>query len=273
MNRWKRAWNHWNSHISHDALSAVEFAAERLECRKMLAGDVTCQVSGDNLTISGTSEVDLIDLEVIAGEIQVNGVATGLMNGDLNNLTIKSKQGNDIISLSGSTSEALSIGGNLKIITASGDDLVAAVAVNVAGNTTIRTASGNDRVTTYDASYVGKTKIATSGGDDWVLLASSAPIPGLAANAVAGGYDVSFGGKSSVSTGGGIDSVVIGSFGGGNPAAAGGGGFAGAVFVGSTLKLNGGGSTDNLNVDGMFYDPEFSMPPGNVSVKSFEPFL
>ena len=260
------------SQCNHQSeLSRLEFGCDRLEERRMLAADVDCRISGDNLTITGTNEDDVIIVDVTEGFVVVNGENTQIADSDLQNLTIKAKGGNDIITIGGNGGpELVDIGGNLKVIASGGNDRITAYGLRVEGKTTLSGGGGNDVVNTYDAYYRGAAKIVTGGGNDQVCLAVGV-MDGVGSGLTSAfvGTAVVFESKASVSTGGGEDAVVISGFSDNVPFAALG---LTEVIVGDSLKLNGGGTkSDSLEVDGMFFDPEFSMPPEFVSIKGFEP--
>ncbi len=189
---------------SLEALGTPEllFAApevEQLECRRMLSGSVQVNVSGSNVTIVGDQADNAFRFVVSDGQIRVVGLddtviiggETGVDVADLNNLTIRTKGGNDWININ-----QLEVGGRLRVISGDGGDFVALQQTSVARQALIRTGDGSDRVQVFTGvEFVGAARLQTGDGSDLVVLRSA---------------DVTFAGRLGVRSGEGDDRLEIG---------------------------------------------------------------
>jgi hypothetical protein len=148
---------------------------ERLEERRLLAGNVTAEALDGVLTIQGDSKGNRITLttSTTGGQFRIGGVDTTI-NGLSGSFDLAGVSGDVLINLGdGKNSLELSdmkLPGNLVIDTGRHGDLVRAQRVPVGGAITVRTGSGNDVVDFQGGSSGGNKRIVTDEGDDIVVI-------------------------------------------------------------------------------------------------------
>ncbi len=225
--------------------ATIEMGVESLEQRKMLAGDVSVIVRGDNLIIRGDNSDNSVSIYDEGGNVFVSGADTTL-NGaeDAIDTGISSEEGID----------------SLVVQLRRGDDTIDISDVTIKKQARINTAVGNDDVS-VNATFADRFVLATGGGDDSVYLG-----------------DATFGGNVVVNAGGGDDAVDVDgviltgmsvrvSMGGGNDVLS-------LLDVGDipssdSIVLSGGGGSSDAFVDSFGFTPEDFELMG-VKVRSFE---
>src|SRR5882672_6183277 len=149
---------------------------ERLEDRRMLAGNVTAEVVDGVLTIQGDSKGNGIVLDSITrrtGPFRLTGDATTTINGQSGHVDLAAVRDVRISLGSGKNSlevHGMRLPGKLVIDTGRDRDLVQVETVHVEGAITVRTGGGNDVVEGVGATSGADKKIVTEDGDDIVLI-------------------------------------------------------------------------------------------------------
>lgn len=156
----------------------LELGLERLEERKMLAGDISIDIDDGDVTIRGENRVDQDifltadenGVTAFSGSSTINGSNSHvLFLGDINNLKIDMRSGqSEIILRSGLGSEgaAIEVSGDLEIDTRSDNDLVYMYEVNVAGEVDINTRGGDDVIVFESVTFVADVDMRAGGGND-----------------------------------------------------------------------------------------------------------
>ena len=177
---------------SSDIDALLELEVESLETRKMLAGNVSVNVSGDNLVIKGDGEGNRIYIYESGGTVWVSGEDTELTGDgegagkfdteivatELNKLTVKLKGGDDFLRITG---DGIEINGIARINTGGGHDDVllaseAAKAVDFEssgesyGKFLIKTGGGDDDVEVDYWDFYGAMSLMTGSGHDNVYV-------------------------------------------------------------------------------------------------------
>jgi len=234
--------------------------------KKLLSG-VKYTVKGNNLVVTGDKDGNQAKVEVVGGNVLVNGENTGLAGNDLNNLTIKTKGGDDQVQVS----SAFFIRDNLKIITAGGNDKVTIKGGDVDKKTIVKTGGGNDIVNVNDVVFFGPVKIITGGGDDIVFAAVETN--GFNAALGGGGGSVTFFEKTKIILGGGNDTLNAGKidkFSSASELATTLNGSFGTVFFEGSTLLNGSGGTDHMVITNQPTDPATLPQVEGIKIKKFE---
>jgi len=281
MKKFKIAWSRSEKKHRNPIEKGAEFGfeVESLESRKMLAGTVDVVVKGDNMIISGDSADNNITVTVVAGDIAVvgsggttvnGGTTTNLPAADLNKLTIKMKDGNDVALVLGGVNPQGSVrmigaagndtliftgdaGDKLQIIGGTGDDYMGIGEATVAGKFTLKGGANDDTLSISTGSYNGKVIAIGGGGNDTANVINATFTSDVKANMGHGADTINL--RAGVSFtdgrfnfGGGDDFLQVNV----DP------------LVTGELILNGGGGFDTS-----VPDPDNVVIP-NVTIKSFE---
>ena len=164
----------------------LAFETEPLERRRMLAGTVKVVVRADSLIISGDGRdnefevVESNDMVVVrslfGNGTEVIGGDTGVANADLQNVTIKTKGGDDYVDFG----KGITVHGNATFITGGGDDLVdfksASGGVTIDGKTTVKLGGGNDDLYFDGTTFGSDVTVIGGGGNDDVFVSAFTPI-------------------------------------------------------------------------------------------------
>ena len=155
----------------------LEFNAERLERREMLAGDVTVNVRGGDLVIRGDAAANQIQVShsyfpsgyLITGTngTTVNGQASFLATGANDDIRVNLKGGDDVFVLSNSSPD------DLKFVGSHGNDVLILGNVIVRGNLKVSMGGGRDFIDIRDSTVVGSTRMRTSHGPSTINIAAS----------------------------------------------------------------------------------------------------
>lgn len=138
------------------------------------SGTVVVNTRGNNVTITGDVEDNVLQISESGGKIivfsvggtNIIGGTTGIDAGDLENVTIMSKGGNDSVAVG-----FITIGGRLAIVTSSGDDDVFFEDVLVQGRFVVLTGRGDDSIQDFGGvEFSGLAKYFTGPGDDELFL-------------------------------------------------------------------------------------------------------
>lgn len=190
---------------------------ERLENRMMLAGDVTAQVTGGNLVLTGDLSSNRVSIKQIsATEFEVQGQGNTTINtnstpfsatGVTGSITANLGAGHDSIKVSGD------IAADLNITTAEGNDRVTVYDATVAGNLTVDAGDGHNDVYLRNIGVTGNFSVTTGTGSDEVYVARVTAAVGTVNTGE--GHDnlkmsrVDFSGALTVTTGDGTDLVNL----------------------------------------------------------------
>lgn len=187
----------------HNRLPAAAVPASRLEPlerRQMLAGNVLVSLSGNNVTVTGDSLGNTVEITALDNKVVIRGLQDTLVNGSPDNFVLATGSrmidgsvnismglGNDTVLFS----RNVIIAGISNIAGDDGDDQLGSTGVQFQtaaffyggnGNDTvslqdstfgtlwIKTHHGNDLVTLEDVTTTGKLKIKTGTGNDDVAL-------------------------------------------------------------------------------------------------------
>lgn len=153
---------------------------ERLEARRLLAGNVTVSVVDGDLIVSGDGlrnriQIDAMGLE--AGEVRVRPVdESTLVNGDT--LAILTGVTGDLrISLGGAADTLsvrdLAVAGDLQIDGGRSSDSILLNRVTVSGALSVRGRFGDDAITVLDSRVGGRSTILGDDGNDRLILDQS----------------------------------------------------------------------------------------------------
>lgn len=233
--------------------SSLDLGIESLEQRKMLAGDVSVNVSGDNLIIKGDNADNEIYVYENGGNVWVDGLNgttlskdatsnsfdTGISATGLNKLKVKLKGGDDTLEVYDVTVNKTNI--NL----GKGDDSLDVDGITSGAKFVAKTGQGDDLVLLDDDVFNGKAKLNTGSGADEVYVAVNG--------------DVDYNGRTVAKLGSGDDYLRVNT----------------AGLLGSTserISLDGGsGAGDELDSGNVFTSVEDAAALG-IRVRKFELF-
>jgi hypothetical protein len=161
------------------------FAFERLEDRRLLAGDVTAQIVKGDLVIRGDNAGNGITIAAgsVAGTVvitginaggaatRVNGTANGAvtLSGLTDDVIIKLKGGNDVVTMTG----PLTIPGDLDIGGGKGHDTFTLGNVTIGDSLKMKLARGNDTATLTNVTVSDDAQIKAKSGSDTVMITNS----------------------------------------------------------------------------------------------------
>jgi hypothetical protein len=133
---------------------------QALESRTLLAGDVTAIVDDGNLTLTGDSEDNLVDVLVVDGDIVVQGLDGTSVNGS----------SDPFVAFDGSTT----VPGDFVARLAGGDDTLRLFGdFTISGTTRIRDFKGALRLGVTDVTFGGNLHIASGNSADELSIAGS----------------------------------------------------------------------------------------------------
>ncbi len=132
------------------------FTLERLEDRRLLAGDVTVSLL-DGVRIVGDDAANSLTIEVANGNVVVTGRGGTTVNGSNQPVTVS----------------AGSIGTSLNVSLGNGHDSLRVIGVEVSGATEIAMGLGDDDVTIDGATFGQSVVIGSGAGDDVVRVLTS----------------------------------------------------------------------------------------------------
>ena len=200
--------------------SSLDFGIDSLEQRRMMAGDVHVQLRGDHLIVTGDAEGNAVNIGLDShGNVEVratpnygttvHGGSTGMINGSINKISVRSKGGDDIVRLI----NCLDVRGGVNIQTSSGDDFVEMDCVLVGDDVKLSLGSGNDQAQIEDMSLDTFSLNAGSGNDD-LELESLTIRQGVRWNLASGNDELyvrysEVSGTSRIRTGSGDDAVRL----------------------------------------------------------------
>ncbi len=187
-----------------DAQQLPIAAVEKLEDRRMKAGNVTVEVDDGDLEIRGENNTEqgiAIEATNVAGQFRVIGLDTTvngadeiLVTGVTNDVDIDMRSGGKLVILTEGDQAALFINGDLEIDTRGNSaDVIILDTVNVEGRTTVRTRGGDDALIDTGSTHQERTLFNLGGGNDGVLT----------------NLDASFEEDLDIRTGGGEDYVMV----------------------------------------------------------------
>lgn len=161
--------------------ASLDMGIETLERRKMLAGDVSVNVRGDNLIIKGDNADNDIEIYESGGTVWVDGLNgttlskdasgtsfdTGINAASVNKLKVKLKGGDDSLEIyAGITAN------KTKINLGKGEDYLDVLDITSSKKFVANTGAGDDTVY-IDGTY-NKAKLKTGSGDDDVEVGNFA---------------------------------------------------------------------------------------------------
>jgi hypothetical protein len=164
----------------------LEFDVEALECRQMLAGNVTVRVVGGDLVINGDqlgNEI-VIRASAITGQFSIQGIGGTtventnaiIVQGVADDVRMNLRNGDNTVLLTAFGLDNVCHNffvDDFRVTTGNGNDIVELDNVNVGGNIRISTRTGDDVVFVHDTDVQGVLNISTARGDDTVELTQS----------------------------------------------------------------------------------------------------
>jgi cyclophilin family peptidyl-prolyl cis-trans isomerase len=178
-------------------------AAEKLETRQLLTGNVSVSIQNDNLVIDGDADANEFELTFFDGDVAVRPFGETTINGSHDNfiafpdtnviprnvqirlaggddsvvvsrdlivtkqIRVQGGAGNDTFGVFGAT-----INGNLRVILGSGTDGISVRNVEVGGDLVLQGNNGRDAVGVYNVNVADEALLRTHGGDDHVVVES-----------------------------------------------------------------------------------------------------
>ena len=176
-------------------------AAEKLETRQLLTGNVSVSIQNDNLVIDGDADSNEFELTFFDGDVAVRPLGDTTINGSSDNfvafpdtnviprnvqirlaggddsvvvsrdlivtkqIRVQGGSGNDTFGVLGAT-----INGNLRVILGSGTDGISVRDVEVGGDLILQGNNGRDSVGVSNVTVSDETLLRTHGGDDHILV-------------------------------------------------------------------------------------------------------
>jgi HSP20 family molecular chaperone IbpA len=189
---------------------------ESLECRRVMAGNVTANLSGGDLVLTGDAlgnqvfvqrpAGNRVVISALDGTTTINGQGSVTFNGNVRSISANMGDGDDIVHIAGKFRNRWTLS-SVNVDTGAGNDIVLLQHLQVAGGrTTITTGAGNDAARISKSRHSSGVSIDLgAGGDDSGVYASR-----FAGNVAVNGGDgsdrfVREGGKAP----GGIDQTSI----------------------------------------------------------------
>lgn len=197
-------------------------AAQPLEIRNLLAGNVLAVVNAGDLILVGDNQANLVDVVVVDGDIVVRGRDNTTINGSTDafvavadsaslgdDLFVRLGQGDDVLFV-----EGISIGGNAVVSASAGNDSVGFQGTTIGRNMVVSSTSGSDIVNLDEVSVGRNLRISTGKHSDTIQLVTTTVGRNVAINS--GRHDdtvildtTSVLGSVNVWTGAGADNVVM----------------------------------------------------------------
>jgi len=224
---------------------------ETLERRLLMAGNVTAQLKGGWLVVTGDDLGNQISIQNPSpGEYSVTGsdgttVTGSPVAGVTKRIKVDLKKGDDTVAVVGSGTAKFQVSGDVSIKTGADDDRIVIASLQAAGKVTLSSgnataATGGDQVLVTDSEVGKNLSVNTGSGHDKVGIGQGEPLDTMLADfleemeldglgLLPGPVDVQ--GKLSVATGKGNDDLMIGD-----------------CTVGGSVSANAGGGTDKLLV-------------------------
>lgn len=161
----RRSWCSWRFPLARRrSVRRLHPAAEHLECRQLLAGNVAAVIANGNLSLTGDDAANSVEVTRTAAGIVVRGLAGTTINGVATPFT----------AVAGQTT----LSGNLKIDLAAGDDAVLiSGAFTIVGNVEVHAGQGTDRVG-LDGVTIKRDLIVHGGHDASLVEINGAEING-----------------------------------------------------------------------------------------------
>ena len=184
----------------------LDLGLEKLEQRKMLAGDVSLDIDGGNVELRGENNTDheiwieASDMGFIVSGVDttINGEEFVEIEGEIGNLEINLRSGNNTLILTKADEADFSLNGDLEVDTRGGSDIVIMDTLNVGGEVDINTRGGDDAVSWKGSVVKGDFDLRTGGGDDVFVVYGSDNEFGTS------GQD-----DFDIRTGGGDDGIIV----------------------------------------------------------------
>ncbi len=153
---------------------------ERLEQRRMMAGDVSASLSGADLVVNGDNNGNEVVIRATAQSGQfvveglngttINGQQSATISGVTDDLRINLRNGENVLMLTAEGPDGeqavLNVVDDLQIRTGSGNDIVVLDNVRVGDRVNLRTGDGDDVIVTYETEIRGDFRADTGGGSD-----------------------------------------------------------------------------------------------------------
>ena len=224
--------------------------AEPLECRCLLAGNVTATFTDGNLRLFGDGKNNAVEVQGVFGELVVRGLDNTRINGQeevvflggsllLHDLKAVLGKGHDRLFLFDlATAGHVQLGqGQVDTLFDAGNDLIVLDNVLVGGDLRVNAGGGADFVVLNDVEVLGRAELRGGSGSDQLAIVDSA-IADLLLDAGSGNDQVT------------IDSSLIGSgadvrLGTGNDTLS----ILGDTVFGRGAFINGNSGRDTLNLD------------------------
>ena len=184
----------------------LDLGLEKLEERKMLAGDVSLEFDGGDVEIRGDNNTDqaiIIEADgngfLVSGfETTINGQASVLIGEISGNLEINLKSGNNGLILSASGENSFSVQGDIEIDTGRDKDIIILDILNVGGELDINTRGGDDAISMKSSVVGGDFDLRTGSGDDVFMVFGDNNLFGRSSR---DDFDIR--------TGSGVDGVIV----------------------------------------------------------------
>jgi cyclophilin family peptidyl-prolyl cis-trans isomerase len=154
-------------------------AAQALEARALLAGNVVASLNGNHLTVLGDTADNAIEVSVFNNEVHLRGVNNTTVNGGTGIFVVATASdtiaGNVLISLGAGNdtvtfNRAVRVDGHVSFLGSTGNDTFNAANVTFLRNIALLGHDGNDTFSLQDSTVSGELRIHGHRGNDLISL-------------------------------------------------------------------------------------------------------